>query len=113
MFSKWSDGRPRPSTRISTAPLSPRLPLKHLDAVNVDLVPVDVPGHSNVMSFVTLEGIGVVHRQDLLVSVSNDDWAGASCDAFLCASLCTRVGSLNATLRVTNPAVHRLGVAGK
>src|SRR5258708_34455026 len=95
MFSKWSDGRPRPSTRISTAPLSPRLPLKHLDAVNVALVPVDVTGHGNVMSFVTLEGIGIVHRQNLLVIVSNDNGVGATCEALLCPSLCTRSGSLN------------------
>src|SRR5437879_7918789 len=112
MFSKWSDGRlARPPGPLLH--LYPSLALKHLDAIDVDLVPVDVPGHSNVMSFVTLEGIRVVHSQDLLVSVSNKNCLFASCDALLCASLCTRVGSLNATLRVTNPAVHGLGVAGK
>jgi hypothetical protein len=63
----------------------PSLALKHLDAVDVDLVPIDVPGHGDVMPFVTLQGIGIVHRQDLLVSVGNDDWAGASCDALLSA----------------------------
>ena len=93
--------------------LYPLVTLKHLDAVNVDIVPVNVPSHGNVMSFVTLERIRIVHRQNLLVSIGNDDWVGAGCDALLCTSLRTRVRSLNAALRVANPAVHGLGVAGK
>src|ERR1700736_5092326 len=110
-------GDPRRSTKnIGGPPRSPyshlldSLLLKHFDTVNVDLVAVDVPSHGNMMSFVTLEGIRIVHRQDLLVSVANHDRAGAGCDAFLCASLRTRVGSLNATLRVADPAVHGLGI---
>src|ERR1700688_3492523 len=109
MFLKWSDGRLARPPRTSIRSLA----LKHLDAVDVNLVPVNVPGHGNVMSFVTLKRIRIVHRQNLLVSVGNDDWVGAGCDALLCASLRTRIRSLNAALRVADPAVHGLGVAGK
>src|ERR1700676_4253004 len=103
--------RPSPPTPYctSTAPVT----LEHLDAIDVDLIAVHVPGHGNVMSFVTLEGVGIVHRQNLLVSVRNNDCAGAGCDALLCASLRTRIRSFNAALRVANPAVHGLGIAGK
>ena len=60
----------------------------------MDLVAVDVPGHGNVMSEVIFKGIGIVHRQDLLIFVGNDNRAGASCDALLRACFRARVGSL-------------------
>src|ERR1019366_2039133 len=61
------------------------LVLQHLYAVNVDLGAVNVSGHGNVMSIVLLQGIGIIHGQDLLVSVGNDNRAGALFDALLCA----------------------------
>src|ERR1700687_1699581 len=87
--------------------------LEHLEAVNVDLVAVDVAGHGNVMPLVTLEGLGIVHRQNFLVSVGNKHCFFTGCDALLCACLRTRVGSLNAAFRIADPAVHSLGIAGK
>src|SRR5208282_4853177 len=101
------------ATRPPALQLLEWLALEHRDAVNVDRVPFNVSGHGNVMSIVLLEGVGIVHRQDLLVLVGNDDWLGAGCDALFRACLRARVGSLNATLRVANPAVHGLGIAGK
>src|SRR3984893_6313078 len=106
-------GASRPSPRTPYCTPIVLVTLEHLDAIDVDLIAVNVPGHGNVMSFVTLEGIGIVHRQNLLVSVSNDDCAGAGCDALLCASLRTRIRSFNAALRLADPAVHGLGIAGK
>src|SRR5271166_989296 len=87
--------------------------LEHLDRVNVDLVPVDVPGHGNVMPIVLLKGIGIVHRQNLLVFVGNNNWAGAGRDALFCAGFRTGIGSFDATLGVANPAVHGLSIGSK
>ena len=115
-FSAARDSRSFASLRMTELTQAANLrdpALEHLDAVHVNLVAVDVSGHGNVMSVVILEGIGIVHRQDLLVLVGNDDRAGAGFDAFLGACFRARVGSLNATLGVADPAVHGLGIAGK
>jgi thiazole synthase len=87
--------------------------LQHLDAVNVDLVAVDVSSYGNVMPVVILEGIGIVHRQDLLVAVGNDDCTGAGSDALFRACFSACISSLNSTLGIANPAVHGLGRTGK
>ena len=103
----------RAATRAALFASAEFVRLKHLDAVNVDLVAVDVSGHGNMMSIVLLKGIGIVHRQNLLVLVGNNLRAGAAFNALLSASVIFRVVSLNASLGVAHPAVHRLGIAGK
>src|ERR1039458_6473058 len=87
--------------------------LEHRDAFDVNRVPFNVSGHGNVMSIVLLEGVGIVHRQDLLVLVGNDDWLGAGFDALLRARIPGRVSLLAATLGFDGPAGHGLRIGVK
>jgi hypothetical protein len=91
----------------------PPAPSDHLQAINVDLIPIDMAGHGNVMSLVTFKSIGIIHRQYLLVFVGNNNWAGTLFDALLRACGMVRASPLDATLGIANPAVNGLGIARK
>ncbi len=63
----------------------------------MNLVAVYVPSHGNVMSLVPLDRVRILHRQDFLVLVGNDNRAGSAFDALLRACCRAGISSLNAT----------------
>ena len=49
--------------------------LQHFDAINVNLVAVYFPAHGNMMSVMPFKGIWIIHHQNFLISIGDDDRA--------------------------------------
>src|SRR3977135_4176835 len=87
--------------------------LQHFDAIDVNIVAVYFPAHSNMMSVMPFKGIWIIHGQNFLISIGDNDRAGSGLNALLGACSTTCAGILAPALGIADPAVDGTRILGK
>ena len=73
---------------------------KHLRAIHLDAVTLDLTGDCHMVSFMSLQRFRIAHRQHLLILVGDNDHLGAGIETFLGAFRSAFVGAFNAALGI-------------
>src|SRR6266446_10787861 len=81
------------------------LTLKHLGAIHVDAVTLDLPGDRHVMPLMPLQRFRIADRENLLILVGHNDHLRAFSDALLGAFRGAFMRSFYAALGIADPSV--------
>src|SRR6185295_96353 len=93
--------------RLRSRPSDFHVPTRsqHFRAVDVDGITFHRSSHSDMMSFMSLQRVGVIDHQHFLIAVGDHDHLRAAFEAFLGAGLCLGVRAFRAALVVAYPSL--------
>jgi hypothetical protein len=101
---------------MGAAPAFPRrsrmLGSDHFYVVDVEGIAVHRTGGGDVMSFVSLEDVGIVDGHDFLITIGHDDCLAALGEALGHASGVAGIGSLDTALGIADISVDDGGFIG-